>query len=279
MVAKKSKASSLHVRSDDGKHLNGRISLAGSDPQDIPTPALSLSGGNAVSRKSNDLLDVSSVELNESISLAADRYRATLVDAEETAHKVPLRFDDVHYRVDGSSLIAHISEHHSLSAGNLPVLDGADTASDRQTLEDFHGALHAREVSALLASRTEGQAGNTLATHYHARDLSNNPNVEWAEASELLQYAATHNEMEDEEKYLSEDEGKEAIFARKLAEAKASGLYDAIKAFGVTEAILVVSAEDGADEGYPEGYIYDGYHRLAAAVDINYQMLIPYSWA
>ena len=84
-------------------------------------------------------------------------------------------------------------------------------------------------------------------------------------ASDLLKYSVHYYEGTREEKDMDDESAKNSIFARKLQEAKNSGLYKDIKSNGVKSNVVV----DHTDADYPEGFLYEGHHRVASAVDID----------
>jgi hypothetical protein len=58
---------------------------------------------------------------------------------------------------------------------------------------------------------------------------------------------------------------EKTIMAQKLGESRMSGLYDSIKAHGVTEPVYVSK----------HNIVSDGHHRIASANDIDPNMLVP----
>ena len=262
-------ALSIHVRSEDGKHLNGRISLTGKGSKDIPTPA---HGGQS-------LLEAQSLEALNSVALAAEIYSARTVVANQNLI-VPVRYDFVAYDSTGVATYKHIQNHHFLEYDEEWMeYHSYHFNQDLTDAANWHNTLHAREIDELLSGKVSSSPDATSERHHHARDLSESDYVEWTTAGNLLQYALAQGEMTREMQNLPEEEGRESLFQLKLEEAKSSGLYDSIRVLGVTEPILVISPKNGADEGYPQGYIYDGYHRLSAAMDIDLEMIVPFSWA
>jgi hypothetical protein len=65
-----------------------------------------------------------------------------------------------------------------------------------------------------------------------------------------------------------EDMDKE-VMGRKLKDARSSGLYDSIKASGVSRPVYVTNNKKFGQT------VGDGHHRIAAAHDIDPNMLIP----
>lgn len=151
----------------------------------------------------------------------------------------------------------------------------------------WHNEIHTQELEHLfknLDKLTIFKETNAYPDfHYHARDFNAGDEVTWMPVYELMELAVHHNELRLEERPVPnvENTKREALLAKKLAEAKESGLYNAVSVYGVLEPILIMPAVDslGAHEyeDYPEGYITDGHHRLIAAFDIDPEMLIPIS--
>ena len=63
------------------------------------------------------------------------------------------------------------------------------------------------------------------------------------------------------EKDMPEHEATDATWSRKLRESKKSGLFKDVKARGVQKPVEIMHG----DYDYPEGYVYEGHHRIAAA--------------
>lgn len=260
---------SIHVRSEDGKHLNGRISLTGKGSKDIPTPA----------HGEQSLLGAQSLEVLSSVALAIEIYGARTVVANQNL-LVPVRYDFVKHDSAGLKTYKHIQNHHFLEYDEEWMeYHNSHFNQDLTDAANWHNTLHAREIEEILSGKMSSSIDVTPERHHHARDLSEGDYVEWTTAGDLLQYAVAYGEMPGAMQNLPKEEGRRALFQLKLEEAKNSGLYDSIKVLGVTEPILVIRPEDGAEEGYPEGYIYDGFHRLSSAVDIDLEMIVPFSWA
>ena len=62
------------------------------------------------------------------------------------------------------------------------------------------------------------------------------------------------------------------VMAQKLKTAKTTKLYDSVKRIGVKEPI---SIGEGRFLPYKRGTVADGHHRIAAAYNIDKNMLIP----
>lgn len=74
----------------------------------------------------------------------------------------------------------------------------------------------------------------------------------------------------------SDDDVVNSVWDRKLKESKESGLYEDIKDLGVR---IPVTVEDNPWPGAPsKPQVYGGHHRIAAAYDINPDMLIPVNY-
>lgn len=69
-------------------------------------------------------------------------------------------------------------------------------------------------------------------------------------------------------------ESNQEVLARKLASAKADkwepskGMYESIKKIGVQEPVEIIHSDKGQMLG-------EGHHRIASAMDVNPNMLIP----
>ena len=70
---------------------------------------------------------------------------------------------------------------------------------------------------------------------------------------------------------MDEESAKNSIYTRKLRESKKTGLHKDIKAHGVKEPVEI----DHTDPDYPKGFVWEGHHRIASAVEINPHMPIP----
>lgn len=265
----RSAAGSLHVRSEDRKHLAGRVSLAGK--QEVPTAALA-------SYPLDDDIPPEGVEQSNTIASAFKIFASSGIN-NNIAVNDAVRFDPIPDNADSDTLSQHIRDIHNHQIARIEDRSSRQKSEDDSMSvppKDLHDRLHAQEIARLVNGKKDSLShSGANQSHYHARDLSEDPDIHWVPVVELLGYAASHIEMDGEMRDMPEDEGKEALFNLKLAEAKASGLYDAIKAYGVTEPMLIVPESDDEYADYPEGYIYDGYHRLTAAIDINYEMLVP----
>jgi ParB-like chromosome segregation protein Spo0J len=68
---------------------------------------------------------------------------------------------------------------------------------------------------------------------------------------------------------MSHEEIDKKVMDQKLSESRSSGLYDSIKANGVSKPVYV---SNNKKFGQTVG---DGHHRIAAAHNINPNMLIP----
>lgn len=263
----RSSAGSIHVRSEDGKHLAGRVSLAGTE--EVPTAALAYDPLD---------YDIASEEFEQynAVASAFEIFVSSGINKNSTSNDA-VRFDPMSDNAD--TLAQHIRDNHNHRVARVEDRSSHQKSEEDSIcvpLKDLHDRLHAHEIMEFVNGQKDSLSHSEAnQSHYHARDLSQDTSIHWVPAIELLGYAASHIEMDGEMKDMTEDEGKEALFNLKLAEAKASGLYDAIKAYGVTEPMLIVPESDDEYADYSEGYIYDGYHRLAAAVDINYEMLVP----
>jgi hypothetical protein len=60
------------------------------------------------------------------------------------------------------------------------------------------------------------------------------------------------------------------VMARKVREAKRSGLHEDIKQKGVQEPVSIVNGHPGFGS-----YVADGHHRVASAMSIDPNMLVP----
>lgn len=95
-------------------------------------------------------------------------------------------------------------------------------------------------------------------------------------------YGHRLSDVEVEHDRLKNDEGidpeehdvdvKGWVMDRKLSESKRSGLYSNIKSRGVTEPVSLGQGRWGV---YKRGVVSDGHHRIAAAYDIDPNMLVP----
>ena len=66
------------------------------------------------------------------------------------------------------------------------------------------------------------------------------------------------------------------VMRSKLKESRRSGLYDAIRASGVTHPVHLQEAGNFASANLGDGYaVSDGHHRIASAHDIDPNMLVP----
>ena len=63
---------------------------------------------------------------------------------------------------------------------------------------------------------------------------------------------------------------EQQVMDQKLNEAKSTGLYDSIKNSGVLKPVYV-----SRNKHFGDGVLGDGHHRIAAAHDIDPNMLIP----
>ena len=94
-----------------------------------------------------------------------------------------------------------------------------------------------------------------------AKELRNAPLLD-VESEKLWR---TGYELKD----LSHEDVDKKVMDIKLSESRASGLYDSIKANGVSKPVYVSS-----NSRYSQA-IPDGHHRIASAHDIDPTMLVP----
>ena len=164
----------------------------------------------------------------------------------------------------------HILSNHPKYSSQDPVdfMDNSPADSIYDAVEDWHRELHNRELIDFLANP---ELNENL--HYHANDLSEDPDIRWIPVSELLTYGIYPDEHE-----LGEDSKK--LLNRKLFEAKENGLYNLTRVYGVLEPIIIAYeyeeyADEEADKVESKMFISDGYHRMVSASDVDPNMLVP----
>ena len=92
---------------------------------------------------------------------------------------------------------------------------------------------------------------------------------------ELNDVEAEHSRLKLQEGIEREDHDMDVkgyVMARKLDETKKNGMYNRIKDRGVEEPVKLGQGHWGV---YQRGVVSDGHHRIAAAYDIDPNMLIP----
>jgi hypothetical protein len=100
----------------------------------------------------------------------------------------------------------------------------------------------------------------------------------WKTAEELrnaplLDVESTKIWREDEG--ISHEDMDKEVMGQKLNESRASGLYDSIKASGVTHPVYISDRGSFASAS-PGGFaVGDGHHRIASAHNIDPNMLVP----
>ena len=77
-------------------------------------------------------------------------------------------------------------------------------------------------------------------------------------------------------KELSHEDVDKKVMDIKLSESRASGLYDSIKANGVSKPVYLSDRGKFASADLGPGFaVGDGHHRIASAHDIDPNMLVP----
>ena len=159
--------------------------------------------------------------------------------------------------------------YHMMVDHQSPNANGVSTRmvpKPGQTEEQLHEELHAK--------------GGPFADHtHHEDDPKFNRNVSEKQFSRkkmmtpaeiLSTHAVHHYEMTQSEKRMDEDSGTSAFWGRIAKENKKSGLAKDLKS-GLKNPIVLAHG----DHDYPEGYIYDGHHRLHALNEIAPHVKIP----
>ena len=233
-------------------------------------------------------------EETDSVSKAAQKFKANSKVASTQTNALSLHTRKPAFSIYGESgledprvtariLHQHVMTGHQRYPGENPVdLDMRDpynpeaiVLGDRlyDYVDVWHKELHNRELDDYLANPEA-----KVEVHYHANDYSNDPTLRWVSVSELRRYIVNGGEFDENE------EEPEELFARKLEEAKRDGLDKAIKLYGILEPITISPAtnveEEGWDDGYgnivySNAYIVNGFHRVAVALDIDPNMLVP----
>jgi hypothetical protein len=81
---------------------------------------------------------------------------------------------------------------------------------------------------------------------------------------------------EEDVRPISDKKLDKQIMGQKLKESRRSGLYDSIRASGVTNPIHLQDTEYFASADLGPGYaVSDGHHRIASAHNIDPNMLVP----
>jgi hypothetical protein len=98
-----------------------------------------------------------------------------------------------------------------------------------------------------------------------AKELRNAP---------LIDVEATKIWRKDEG--ISHEDMDKEVMGQKLDESRASGLYNSIKASGVTHPVYLSDRGRFASADLGPGFaVSDGHHRIASAHDIDPNMLVP----
>ena len=283
----------------DGKGLRGSVSTKPKTPK----ANMVLNNSNKVSALSQvSIKDKETpVLLNESILKASKKFESTKKNSiisnlhhirynpffryADEGEKKPEKMAKVLYQ---HMLDAHnMEDYQKLTDSDFEIdstrgyTDWAYSQATNGLYDEFdkwHEELHAEEVKELLNNKDNVSFNNKekrKEIHYHAKDIANDNDINWTTATDIfLKYPVQKEELTQYEKRLSDIEKQtKALYARKLREAKESGLYNAIKLYGILEPILI--EPEGLIWGPNEGFIADGYHRLACILDIDPTALIP----
>ena len=96
-----------------------------------------------------------------------------------------------------------------------------------------------------------------------AKELRNAPLLD-VESEKLWNPSNSHEDMDKK------------VMGDKLAESRSSGLYDSIKANGVSKPVYLSYRGKFASAELGPGFaVGDGHHRIASAHDIDPNMLVP----
>ena len=191
--------------------------------------SISLSGKKAPEAKS------SSVVISDTVASKASDNVPTFPAAEE---------DTVSYHI--------ISSHSPIDP------EGYSVRPDFSKLNpiDYHNKLHEANAYRVIHEHAPAVLEEVETIEEYSKIVP---------ATDLLEYAVHYYEGTREEKDMDEESAKSSIYARKLEEAKASGLYEDIRLNGVE---VPVEIRFGNPD-YPEGLVADGHHRLIVAVDLG----------